>query len=416
MQEILEETRRWKVKDVASTAGEWNFGLIQDLVSSSIVQKMHDVVPPNASHEEDVMLWSGTNTGQFTVSAAYHLIAGDVSNNVDKKWHQIWKLDSMERIRVFIWLLVHDRLLTKARLARWQLDNSFCDRCTQFDETTLHVVRDCPTTVNILRHLLSSPQERGIFFVVEFHEWINLNLTNKFGRRYGNDWKAIWATACFLLWQWRNKSIHDAEFVSPERPWKVIEDYVNTYKISTRAEEHIGQRHVQQWMDIRWLTPAPGWFVLNTDGVAKASNQTARCGGVLRCDKGTWIEGFTKALGDTTAYIAELWGIYEGLRLAQRRGVTRLEMQIDSQVIAQTLKDNTNGSGMGCALIKRIRSLLDGQWEVKIMHIYREANRCADMLANMGSEGVSEIEFFERPPSRVLQIVEDDVRSVSYPG
>jgi hypothetical protein len=200
MQEIPEGTRRWKVKDVASTTGEWNFGLIQDLVPSSIVQKMHAVVPPNTSHEEDVMLWPGTNTGQFTVAAAYHLIAGDISNNVDKKWHQIWKLDSMERIRVFIWLLVHNRLQTKARLARWQLGNSFCDRCTQFDETTLHVVRDCPTAVNIWRHLLSSPQERGIFFVVEFHEWINLNLTNKFGRRYGNDWKEIWATACFLLW------------------------------------------------------------------------------------------------------------------------------------------------------------------------------------------------------------------------
>jgi hypothetical protein len=49
------------------------------------------------------------------------------------------------------------------------------------------------------------------------------------------------------------------------------------------------------------------------------------------------------------------------------------------------------------------------------MHLYREANRCADMLANMGSEGVSGIEFFERPPSRVLQIVEDDVRGVSFP-
>jgi hypothetical protein len=75
------------------------------------------------------------------------------------------------------------------------------------------------------------------------------------------------------------------------------------------------------------------------------------------------------------------------------------------QVIAQTLKDHTNGSGMGCALIKRIRSLMDGQWEVKIMHIYREVNRCADMRANMGSEGVSGIEFFQRPSSRVLQIV-----------
>jgi ribonuclease HI len=80
--------------------------------------------------------------------------------------------------------------------------------------------------------------------------------------------------------------------------------------------------------------------------------------------------------------MAELWGIYEGLRLAQRRRVMRLEVRTDSQVIAQSLNTHSHGSSMGCALVKRIRSLLNGTWEVKVIHIYREANRCADMLAN----------------------------------
>jgi hypothetical protein len=54
-------------------------------------------------------------------------------------------------------------------------------------------------------------------------------------------------------------------------------------------------------------------------------------------------------------------------------------------------------------------------WEVKIIHIYREANKCADMLANMGSECSSGIEFFANPPFRVMQIVRDDLRGVSVP-
>jgi hypothetical protein len=37
------------------------------------------------------------------------------------------------------------------------------------------------------------------------------------------------------------------------------------------------------------------------------------------------------------------------------------------------------------------------------------------MLANMGSEGISGISFFENPPARVKQIVEDDLRGVSFP-
>jgi hypothetical protein len=155
--------------------------------------------------------------------------------------------------------------------------------------------------------------------------------------------------------------------------------------------------------------------VLNSNGAAKISDQKARCGGVLRSDKGIWIEGFAKALGDTTTYMAGLWGIYEGLRLAQRRGVTRLELRTDSQVIAQSLKDSTSGSIMGSTLMKRIRSLLYGPWEIRIIHVFRKANRCTDILANMDSECLSGIEFFASPPSRVMQIVEDDVRGVSFP-
>jgi ribonuclease HI len=128
-----------------------------------------------------------------------------------------------------------------------------------------------------------------------------------------------------------------------------------------------------------------------------------------------WVEGFSKALGDTTAYIVELWGIYEGLLLANRRAVERLELRTDSQTIAQCLKERAHGSMMGCALLKRIKSLLDGPWEVKIIHVYRKANRGADMLATIGSDGTSGIEFFDSPPSKVLQIVDDYIRGVSFP-
>jgi hypothetical protein len=48
--------------------------------------------------------------------------------------------------------------------------------------------------------------------------------------------------------------------------------------------------------------------------------------------------------------------------------------------------------------MKKIRDLLKGFWEVKIIHVFREVNRCADMLANKGSEGHFEIDFFLSPP------------------
>jgi hypothetical protein len=102
--------------------------------------------------------------------------------------------------------------------------------------------------------------------------------------------------------------MHDDDFMRPERPWKGIEEYVHAYKLSLVAEKEVRQGPVHQWVNIKWATPCPGWCFLNTDGASKASERKTGCGGVLRRDNDKWVEGFAKALGDTTAYMAELWG------------------------------------------------------------------------------------------------------------
>ncbi|KAK2380517.1 phragmoplast orienting kinesin [Trifolium repens] len=285
----------WKVKDVVLPSGDWNYNILQNLIPQSIIQKLHAIVPPHDSQGKDVSLWPGTSTGAFTVSAAYHLITGDIMKHADKKWAQVWKIEGMERVKVFTWQLVHDRLLTKSRLARWNITSPLCHNCHQFIENTIHVVRDCKVAVHVWQHLLSS-QERGVFFMVDLHDWIDLNINNKVGRKYGTEWKEIWATACFLLWKWRNKTLHDDEFVIPEKPWQVIVEYVNTYKASMAAEELTRYSRDQSEVNISWLPPPPGWIAMNTDGAAKTSERRAGCGGVLRNDNGTWIAGFTKAL------------------------------------------------------------------------------------------------------------------------
>jgi hypothetical protein len=106
---------------VSTGDGRWNFTLLHNLVPSSIIQKMHAIVLPHDSYGEDVQLWPGNRAGNFTVSVAYHLITREMTYIMDKTWTRVWKIDCIERIKVFIWQLIHDRLLTKARLARWHL-------------------------------------------------------------------------------------------------------------------------------------------------------------------------------------------------------------------------------------------------------------------------------------------------------
>lgn len=42
------------------------------------------------------------------------------------------------------------------------------------------------------------------------------------------------------------------------------------------------------------------------------------CGVLLQGEDGQGIRGYSKALGSTTAYVIELWGLLEGLKMTRR--------------------------------------------------------------------------------------------------
>ena len=48
-------------------------------------------------------------------------------------------------VKLFLWLAMHDKLLTNTERVRRRLtDNDICEKCHNEIESTLHVLRDCP--------------------------------------------------------------------------------------------------------------------------------------------------------------------------------------------------------------------------------------------------------------------------------
>jgi ribonuclease HI len=113
--------------------------------------------------------------------------------------------------------------------------------------------------------------------------------------------------------------------------------------------------------------------------------------------------------------MAELWGLHEGLLLARSCGVQQLEIQLDSKVVVCSLKEGKIGSASSWSLIKKIKLLLNHSWQVKITHVYREANRCADILANIDCVSSTTTTVYTQPPPKMLQVLADDFRGVSLP-
>lgn len=86
-------------------------------------------------------------------------------------------------------------------------------------------------------------------------------------------------------------------------------------------------------------------------------------------------------MGIAYAFVAELWGVYEGLCLARKIGLVAMEVNIDSQAVMDSLSGSKTCCVVGCRLINSIRSMINTSWLVVFKHSYQETNKCVDALA-----------------------------------
>ncbi|CAN1142951.1 Putative ribonuclease H protein At1g65750 [Linum perenne] len=64
--------------------------------------------------------------------------------------------------------------------------------------------------------------------------------------------------------------------------------------------------------------------------------------------------------------------------------MSKIQLQLDSQFAVQLLQGDDLEDHAHAATIITARELLRRNWEVQILHIYRESNHIADYLANVG--------------------------------
>ncbi|MCI68031.1 ribonuclease H protein, partial [Trifolium medium] len=67
-------------------------------------------------------------------------------------------------------------------------------------------------------------------------------------------------------------------------------------------------------------------------------------GDVIRGSAGEWLGGFSKFIGNGNVYVAELWGVLEGLKIVRRLNFRAVESHVDSVVVVLAIFGNGHGS------------------------------------------------------------------------
>lgn len=132
----------------------------------NIVMTLASYPPSNREPNEDQLFWNLSMNGKFTIKSAYFSLINSCNNRTHLKplWRLVWRWRGPERIRSFIWLVVHNRAITnEIRYKRHMNGSPNCRYGSGDIETILHVLRDCKWAREVWLKILN-PCDTDKFF------------------------------------------------------------------------------------------------------------------------------------------------------------------------------------------------------------------------------------------------------------
>lgn len=216
------------------------------------------------------------------------------------------------------------------------------------------------------------------------------------------------------IWNARNKKIFEFAPIFPSAISKVA---------LTHATEFfcIGQQHnsssvIPSRVLIRWHPPEVGWLKLNIDGACHVLNHHIAAGGLIRDHLGNWIKGFQSFMGLGDSFLAELWGAFLGLKLANSINASHIWIETDCHNLFKLLTDEKSVDLHHFApIINLCRCYLNHFSSFKITHVLREGNRTADALAGNALSSQTPITYFEYCPPHASAAFSGDYFGIHTP-
>lgn len=127
----------------------------------------------------------------------------------------------------------------------------------------------------------------------------------------------------------------------------------------------------------------------HTDGAARGNPGEGGIGVIMRDERGGVLYSFGGYIGVTTNNVAEYRALIHCLKAASGLGCTELIVHSDSQLMVRQLGGEYRVKDPKLALLHREAAGLvkSSPFAIRFVHVEREANREADMLANAGIDG-----------------------------
>ncbi|XP_039011790.1 uncharacterized protein LOC120140858 [Hibiscus syriacus] len=269
-----------------------------------------------------------------------------------------------------------------SHLKKAGLYDGLCPLCSYEEETMLHALRNCPCTLDILRHA-------DALSILGLDDFVGFLI-------------CLWN-----VWNNRNSFVHDTKF---QLSWILVStakaihhEYLCTMALDRMHENPFIQHN-------RWLPPPPDVIKINFDGAFDSNRHLASIGVVARDHNGLVQRGLAQVSGSCVdPAFDEFFALLASLRLANEKGWLDVQFESESQILVNKITRDSDDISILGIFIQEARVAFQANPRFHISYINRECNHLAHALASWTSCSVSALFFDSVCPDIIASVISNDV-------
>lgn len=135
----------------------------------------------------------------------------------------------------------------------------------------------------------------------------------------------------------------------------------------------------------------------------------------LRDHDGRWVRGVGRNLGICLLVHEEFWAAWMGLQIAWDGGCKKAILETYSLIVKMFLSNDPGSSTDKRVVMEKCKVVIRRDWEVMVIHIYREGNTVADGVANWVLEQRIGYHLLTVPPDSISALLLAVMQGITYP-